>query len=103
MKTNAFGQKLNDDAPVLPSDNYHGEFFSDPIGGMKGHLYDGSHKVYRMGYLEGQPHIFVQSYNMVGVTVSYLITGATYSWPWSTRQRAWDWAKDRNQHIKMLK
>lgn len=103
MKTNAFGQRLRDDAPTLPSDNYNGEFFNAPIGGIKGHLFDGPHKVYSMGYLEGQPHILVESYYSSGVTVSYLISGVTYSWAWRNRQQAWDWAKDRNLHIKALR
>jgi len=104
MRTNQAGQRLRDDAVSLPSDNYRGEFFNDPVNAIEGEvIYEGTPKIYKMAYLQGFPHIFVESYYGKGVVVRYIITGQSYSWNWADRNNAWNWANDRKEHVRMLK
>ena len=91
--------------PIFPSDTYKGEFFAKPgPHAIEGTLvFKGRPKLYKMGYLQGYPHIEVESYPGEGVIVSYLMTGTTCSWEWKYRNEAWDWARTRALHIQMLK
>lgn len=105
MRTNQVGQALNNNAVALPSDDYNGEFFNGPDpSAMEGqNLYSGKPKVYNMAYLQGAPHVIVESFYGQGVVVQYMITGVSYSWDWKDRNKAWSWAKDRKQHVNMLR
>ena len=60
-------------------------------------------KVYRMGYMQGFPHVEVESYNEQGVIVSYMMTGITFSWAWEYRNEAWDYARGKQYHIDAIK
>ena len=84
---------------------YNGESFESPrdydFEGMG--AFDGKPKVYSMAYLQGCPHVEVESYPGEGVMVTYLITGVTYTWSWKNRSKAWEWAKARKAHIEGLK
>jgi hypothetical protein len=105
MRTNQAGQQLARNATSLPSDNYSGEFFSGPDAtAIEGEVcYDGKAKEYKMAYLQGFPHVILESYFGLGVVVRYIITGESYSWNWKDRNNAWSWANARKAHINMLR
>jgi len=59
-------------------------------------------KTYRMGWHQGYPHVEIEVYQCKGVIVSYLMTGVTYSWEWAYKEEAWEYAHDRDYHIKAI-
>jgi hypothetical protein len=61
--------------------------------------FSGKSKTYRMAYDGGFPTITVESYYNQGVEVYYHPTGEAHCWSWKNRGFAWDWAKERKQHI----
>ena len=65
--------------------------------------FKGKPKVYQMAYLEGHPHVTVESYYGEGVIVSYIMTGETFSWDWKYRNEAWDYAHGKKFHIEEIK
>lgn len=71
---------------------------------IRGQLcFKGAPKVYKMAYLEGFPHVEVESYYGQGVIVSYLMTGLTFSWEWQYRNEGWDWARGKALHVGEIK
>ena len=84
---------------------YNGENYQEPRGAEgPGHgCFTGEPKMYRMAYLQGSPHVELESYYGQGVVVYYAPTGQTYTWTWRNRNLAWEWAKSRKAHIEGIK
>lgn len=71
---------------------------------IRGQLhFTGKPKLYQMGYMQGYPHVELESYYGQGVIVSYLMTGVTFSWEWQYRNEAWDYARGKKLHIDEIK
>jgi hypothetical protein len=66
-------------------------------------VFKGKPKVYQMGYLEGHPHVTVESFKGEGVVVTYAMVGIVYSWLWEYRNEAWEYARGRQFHIEEIK
>ncbi len=72
--------------------------------GIEGILaFKGKPKVYQMAYIDGFPHVEVESFYGEGVIVSYLITGVTISWEWKDKEEAWAFARGRQFHVDSIK
>ncbi len=84
---------------------YQGECFSEPKNfEFEGSgAFEGKCKVYRMAYMQGCPHVEVESYYNKGVIVYYAPTGRTFTRKKKNRNCAWNWANERKQHIEGIK
>ena len=85
---------------------YDGCFFTEPKGTSKTFCPDyniNPTKIFKMAYMEGNPHVILYSWEGQGIQVDYLITGETHVWDWNKKYLAWQWAKERSAHINGIK
>ena len=60
---------------------------------------ESSYKVYKMS----QGDIELTVYYGKGVEVYYAPVGVTHRWPWMYKELAWDWARQRQQHLSYVR
>lgn len=62
-------------------------------------VFTGDSKTYYMAKQHGLANIVVDSFYKQGIEVYYAPTGERHKWSWANRNKGWDWANERRQHL----